>query len=91
MFRNFVVVLALLALTGLIKPAISLASEVTDSVPTCTSVTQYGGSVSYICGASTHVPVNTGLGENLALIGALTLLSSGFLLFLSHRAKTIIY
>lgn len=85
MFKKFVAITAFLALTGIIRPAISLANEATDSVPTCTSVTQYGGSVSYICGASTHVPVNTGLGENLALIGTLTLLSSGFLLFLSKR------
>lgn len=38
----------------------------------------YGGGV--VCGVKTHEPVNTGLGENLALIGAGLLVSSlGFL------------
>jgi hypothetical protein len=85
--KNLIVITSFLLFAGLLSPAASYAE---DSVQTCTTITQYGGSVSYICGSSTHAPVNTGLGENLALVGALTLASSGFLLFLAKRAKSTV-
>lgn len=87
MFKRLIVSVSLLLFAGVLMPAISYAE---DSVQTCTTVTQYGGSVGYICGSSTHAPVNTGLGENLALVGVLTLVSSGFLLYLAKRAKSIV-
>lgn len=86
MFKRAIVIVSFLLLTGLVSPAISRA----DDVQTCTTTTQYNGSVTYICGVSTHTPVATGLGDNLALVGILTIVSSGFLLYLSKRAKSIV-
>lgn len=48
----------------------------------------YGGGV--VCGVKTHEPVETGLAENLALVGALAVGVSGVLLFLSKKAKAIV-
>ncbi|HET7099009.1 MAG TPA: hypothetical protein VFI61_02150 [Patescibacteria group bacterium] len=45
----------------------------------------YGGGV--VCGVKTHEPINTGLGENLALVGSLALGASGVLLSLSRKFK----
>ena len=86
MIKRLVVIFSFLLVTGLILPARAFAQE---TVQTCTQVTQYGGAIAYICGTETHVPVNTGLGDNLALIGLLTLGASGFLLFLSKKTKQI--
>jgi len=49
----------------------------------------YGGGV--VCGVKTHKPVETGLGENLAMAGSLSLVASGVFLFLSARSKKIEY
>ena len=68
-----------LVLTGLLVPASVFAQTTTLEPGVCTSV--YGGGV--VCGAK-HEVVETGLGENLALVGALAL---GVLLFLSKRTK----
>lgn len=43
----------------------------------------YGGGV--VCGI--HTPVNTGLGDNLALVGAGLLVASVVFLFLSKKFK----
>ncbi len=43
----------------------------------------YGGGV--VCGV--HVPVNTGIGDNLALIGAGLLGSSGVIAFFSRKIR----
>src|ERR1035437_9410065 len=85
MFKRAIVIVSFLLLTGLFTPVISRA----DDVQTCTTTTQYNGSVTYICGISTHTPVATGLGDNLALVGILTIVSSGFLLFLSKKANQL--
>ena len=82
--RKLIVSALLVASVGLMTPSVLRAE---DNVQTCTTVTQYNGSVSYICGS--HAPVNTGLGDNLALVGALILGTSGFLLFLSKRANKV--
>jgi len=84
MLKRLIVILSFMLLTGLFVPATSHASEVTTET-TCTTVTQYGGSVTYICGA--HTPVETGLAESLPLIGFLSLGASGILRFLSKRTK----
>lgn len=47
---------------------LSATSVRAENTQTCTQVTQYGGAVSYVCGA--HTPVQTGIAENLALIGS---------------------
>lgn len=47
----------------------------------------YGGGV--VCGIKTHETVNTGLGENLVLMGGAALGVSGILLFLSKKGKAI--
>jgi hypothetical protein len=80
MFKRLIVISSFLLLTGLFVPATSRAED------TCTTVTQYGGSVSYVCG--THTPVETGLAESLPLIGFVSLGASGILRFLSKRAKS---
>ena len=82
MLKKLIVLVSLLIFAGLFSPALSRAQ---DSTETCTTVTQYGGAVSYICGASTHVPVNTGIADNLALLGALSLGASGILLYFSKK------
>lgn len=84
MFKKLIVISSFLLLTGLFVPAASRASEVTTET-TCTTVTQYGGSVTYICGA--HTPVQTGIAESLPLIGFISLGASGILRFLAKRAK----
>lgn len=45
----------------------------------------YGGGV--VCGVQTHVPVNTGIGDNLGLIGAGFILSSGVIAYFSRRIR----
>lgn len=47
----------------------------------------YGGGV--VCGVKTHEPVETGLAENLALIGAGLLASSAILVIISKRFQKI--
>lgn len=84
MLKRLIVISSFLLLAGLFVPATSRAAEVATET-TCTTVTQYGGSVSYICGA--HTPVETGLAESLPLIGFISLGASGILRFLSKRAK----
>lgn len=53
----------------------------------CVSVTQYGGAVGIVCGVKTHEPVDTGLKENLALIGALSVVASGALHYFVKKNK----
>lgn len=74
------VILALIVMSAVIFPQVSFAQE-----QTCTQV--YGGGV--VCGAQApeHKPIETGLAENLGLIGAGFLLTSGVLLYLSRKAK----
>lgn len=45
----------------------------------------YGGGV--VCGVETHVPVNTGIGDNLPLVGIGLILSSGVVYFLSKKFR----
>ena len=71
--------ISVLLLTGLLMPASIRAQE-----QVCTQV--YGGGV--VCGVK-HEVVETGLGENLALVGALSLVASGVLLFLAKRNKNL--
>jgi hypothetical protein len=90
MFKRLIVIASVLAVTGLTSPAVSYAQTATP-VPTpttCTTVTQYGGSVSYICGAQTPV-VSTGIGDNLALFGVFALGASGILFYFSKKAGKV--
>lgn len=66
--------LTILVLT-LFSPKAILAQE--------NCVTVYGGGV--VCGAETHEPVETGLGDNPAILGASLLMASGVLLYFSKR------
>lgn len=43
----------------------------------------YGGGV--VCGV--HTPVNTGIGDNLAVIGGILILASGSLFYLSKKLR----
>jgi LPXTG-motif cell wall-anchored protein len=63
---------------------ITLPSAVSaeDTVTVCTQY--YGGGV--VCGA--HTPVNTGIADNIPLIGSMLLGSSGVFFFLSKRKKS---
>jgi len=79
MVKSFVVS-AIVLVSGLIVPTSALAQTTTLEPGVCTSV--YGGGV--ICGAK-HEVVETGLGENLALVGALALGASGVLLFINRK------
>lgn len=64
----------------LVAPKAVLADE-----QVCTQV--YGGGV--VCGAKApeHKPVETGLAENLALMGGAFILASGALLYFSRKTK----
>jgi hypothetical protein len=64
------------ALIFLAVPAQALAEEIQVICPQ-----PYGGGV--VCGV--HTPVNTGLGDNLAVVGGILLVSSLVFLFLSKK------
>ena len=74
------IIFSVLTLVALASPARVLADDT--GVIICPQ--PYGGGV--VCGV--HVPVNTGIGDNLALIGGGLLVSSIFFLFLSKKFKT---
>ncbi len=82
--RKILVSLSLI-LTGLFVPAGVLAQTTTLEPGVCTSV--YGGGV--VCGAK-HEVVETGIGENLALVGALSILASGVLLYFAKKNGKLI-
>lgn len=60
---------------------IAFPGKVSAEETVCTQY--YGGGV--VCGV--HTPVNTGIAENIPLIGSLLLGSSGVFYFLSKRKK----
>ena len=75
MLKKFVV-LSVLALGLFILPSpVRADEEIICPQP-------YGGGV--VCGIK-HEPVETGLGENLVLVGALALSASGLLLYFAKR------
>ncbi len=86
MLKKSIVISTVLFVAGLVSPVFSFAQQVTT---TCTTVTQYGGAVSYICGAETHVPVNTGFGDNLPLYGFMALGASALLFYISRKAGKV--
>lgn len=61
---------------------IALPGKVFAQETICTQ--SYGGGV--VCGV--HTPVNTGIADNIPLIGSLLLGSSGIFFYISKRAKT---
>ena len=71
--------MAFLAL--LVMPKTVLA----DDTQTVVCPQPYGGGV--VCGVETHVPVNTGIGDNLPLVGAGLILASGVVYFLSKKFR----
>lgn len=73
-------ILVILTLTFLAAPARVLAE---DSQIICPQ--PYGGGV--VCGV--HTPVNTGMGDNLAMIGIGLLVSSLTFLFLSKKFNKV--
>jgi hypothetical protein len=81
MLKKFVF-LALI-FVGLGVPSVALASQVSDEQIICPQ--PYGGGV--VCGIRTrvHEPVETGIADNLALFGALTLGVSGTLFYFSKK------
>lgn len=76
--KKILVVISFLALALFVPQTVS-AQEVCPQ--------PYGGGV--VCGAKTHEPVETGLAENLGLVGALALGASGLLLHFSKKAKQL--
>ena len=71
-------IFVILALIFLATPAGVLAEETEIICPQ-----PYGGGV--VCGV--HVPVETGIADNIALIGSLMLGSSGIFYYFSKRAN----
>jgi hypothetical protein len=71
-------IFTILALIFLATPAGVLAEDQQIICPQ-----PYGGGV--VCGIRTHASVNTGLGDNLAVVGGILLVSSLVFLFLSKR------
>ncbi len=80
MSRKFLISLTLAVFMIFLAPAVSSAQEAT-----CVQV--YGGGV--VCGAQApeHKPVETGLADNLGIIGLGFVLTSGALLFISRKVK----
>ncbi len=64
------------------------ATSVAAETQTCTQVTQYGGAVSYICGAKTAVKP-TGIADNLPLIGSSFVGASALLAAFSKKIKKL--
>lgn len=81
MLKRLIVLGSFLTIVGFVSPSVAYAQEAT----TCTTVTQYGGSVSYICGA--HTPVETGIADSLPLIASGFLGASGVLTYFSKKLK----
>ena len=74
----------LLVITALTVAALTVTPSVYAEDNTCVQV--YGGGV--VCGAQApHQPVNAGIADNIALIGASLVAVSGVLLFLSKKAR----
>ena len=69
-----------LALISIASPARVLAEETQIICPQA-----YGGGV--VCGV--HTPVNTGLGDNLAVVGGVLLVSSLMFLVLSKKLNKV--
>jgi len=74
-------IFAVLALISLAVPVKVLAEDT--GVIICPQ--PYGGGV--VCGV--HTPVNTGLGDNLAVVGGVLLVSSLMFLFLSKKFNKV--
>lgn len=75
-------ILAVLMLSALVFVPNVHAEQVQDEI-ICPQ--PYGGGV--VCGVQTHVPVNTGIGDNLALIGSGFLGASGVLAYFSRKFR----
>jgi LPXTG-motif cell wall-anchored protein len=73
-------IFVVLALISLAAPARVLAEETQIICPQ-----PYGGGV--VCGV--HTPVNTGIGDNLAVVGGVLLVSSLMFLFLSKKFNKV--
>lgn len=72
---------------ALTAPATALADHEQD-VETCIETPVYGGGVGVVCGAKTHEPIDTDLGDvNFAILGGSLLASSFFILRLSKKAQ----
>jgi len=71
-------IFTVLALVSLCAPVVVRAQETEIICPQ-----PYGGGV--VCGV--HVPVETGIADNIALIGSLMLGSSGIFYYFSKRAN----
>lgn len=77
---NKVIVSSLISALILAFPAAALAAETQIICPQA-----YGGGV--VCGV--HTPVATGLGDNLAVVGAVLLVSSLIFLVLSKKLNKV--
>ena len=73
--------ITLLTLVFLVAPSVVKANDEEIICPQ-----PYGGGV--VCGVKTHEPVETGLGENLAMVGAGLLASSSVFLIISKKLKS---
>jgi hypothetical protein len=83
MLKKLVLIASFLLLSGTFCPAVVRAE---DSVTTCTTTTQYNGSVSYVCG--THTPViKAGIGDSIPLIASGMIGASGILVYFSRKLK----
>ncbi len=72
------ILLAVVLAAFLASPKVAMAET-----QVCTQ--SYGGGV--VCGA--HTPVNTGIADNLGLVGIGTILASGIFFFISQKVKQI--
>lgn len=83
MNKKLIVTLVLLTVLGL-TTATSVSAE---EGQTCTQVTQYGGAVSYICGA--YTPAKTGIADNLPLVGSVFVGAGAILGYFNRKIKNL--
>ena len=77
-----------LALLGALIAPTSVLADHEEDVETCVETPVYGGGVGVVCGAKTHEPIDTDLGDiNFAVLGGALLTSSLLILRLSKKAK----
>ncbi len=85
MLRKLTITLVVLGLAALVNPASTFATK--GETQTCTQVTQYGGTVSYVCGV--HTPIETGIADNLPLVGSSFVGASAVLAYFGRKIKRL--
>lgn len=82
-YSNILKMKKLLVITAVLASFLASPKPVLADDQICTQV--YGGGV--VCGA--HTPVNTGIADNLGLVGIGSIVASGLFFFVSRKVKQV--